>query len=259
MRLGQYLLAATMVTVMGSSSTWASTVYDAVSDFSLASNQGVNNVWSYGYETNPGGAFTLLGIGTDLSTVNDGAAFSALPAIEWKGDIGATLATFGYPGYNESFPFIRKITNNSTVTVFSSVQPPDFLHFHAAFPDIGSSATSAAPVLRFTAPASATYDLTGLFESLDPNINDDVALLLNDVVLSASNFTTAEAQLVLDRQITLTAGDRLDFYVGSGTDGTASGDSTGLRLRIAQVPEPASLTLLCVGIFMVSRRRLITS
>ena len=62
-----------------------------------------------------------------------------------------------------------------------------------------------------------------------------------------------------DPFLTVAIGDKIDFVVGRGTNGTYFNDSTALSATFTFVPEPASLIIWgligACGFFAVRRRR----
>jgi hypothetical protein len=78
----------------------------------------------------------------------------------------------------------------------------------------------------------------------------DVHVLLNGVSLYAGGITAYGQTLVFDTTQAFTAGDRIDFAVGWGSNANFNDDSTGFTatLSTAPVPEPTSLVLMALGV-----------
>jgi len=207
----------------------ASTIYDAAADFSFASNP--NNVWTYGFKTTLGGAFTAY---TQTTT------FSGLQI--WTTNIGNTLT----PSVNFN-PTAVDIP--AVGTVFRSRQ----VNLH---PGPGLE----LGVLRFTAQVAGDYTLTSSFNmrSNGGTASTDVHVRLNNVASFDDIVTGFNQQRNFNATYTLAAGDKIDFLVGA--NGNFNGDTTELRARLelAPVPEPESWAMLLAGLavtgFAVRRR-----
>jgi hypothetical protein len=185
--------------------------YNAVNDFSLASNPNVP--WSYGSLSNfTGGTFTL----------NTMAKRDQL----FPGEIGWWNGQFPPNGVQ-----LAKNTTGSTVHYETIVQPPDLLEVDGE---------SKIADVRWVAPATGVYDITGRFQRIDNCGCEpvEVAIVKNGATMlfDAHGFTVFNAQLPflpsLPR-IALSAGDVLDFAEGPDHGGSSSFDSTGLAVNIS--------------------------
>jgi hypothetical protein len=181
--------------------------YNAVTDFSKTSNP--TGVWSYGWESSLGGAFTR----------NTGER-SPYPGIDtWEGpDAGSDF----------NFPFVTFNHAGITLDYASGIsQPPNMLNLHPGL-------TGKVSVVRWTAPASGTYSATGLFQGIDTrNTTSDVHVLQNSSTsLHSANINGFGNQSPFNFTRDLAAGDTLDFVVGWG-NGNYQADSTGLAVTIA--------------------------
>jgi hypothetical protein len=235
----------------------ASITYSAVGDFSASSNP--NGVWSYGYEDTLGGAFTLFAYYNGPNTVPNGT------------DLNAWATAAGFPAASAT-PYIGEDNNPTTDATFNL--PPNLLLMHPGQP--GGSPAPVYAVVRWTAPATGTVNVSGLFSTaFDPTTcsgapgslcgTSDVHILDNGVDRGLFNFTgsapfTDPFSLVLS----VSSGDTIDFVVGPGTDNDYNGDATGLGVTISSVPEPATVWcfgagLLALGLVRRYRRRMATA
>jgi hypothetical protein len=211
----------------------AGAIYNAAADFSLAGNP--NGVWSYGYETTLG-TFTAYTLSTNAFGGN--GLLSA-----WY--INNSLLA-------PDLPAVIKNTSGSTLTWGTVVQPADMLDLHPGqFGELS--------VVRFTAPADASYIFSGLLQGLDTgNTTTHVFAQINGFSGATFPINLFGAFVPIDGTLALSAGDRVDFLVDFGADGNFFNDSTGLQLTVESVPEPGTWTLLVAGIGLLgafARRR----
>jgi hypothetical protein len=229
----------------------ADLTFNAAADFSTASNP--NGPWSYG-TTGP----TLTGPFALFSTLElniDGAA-------GWNGWVG-TESQFG-----DHFPAVSKNTTNVTLTPPNTVLLPGEMILHPA-PDSSFGGDGAYAVVRFTAPAAGVFSLDTVFEGRSPTnegfpegTTTDVHVLLNGVSLfdGAVNGFGPSSDQSFATSLNLHVGDRIDFAVGIGSDGSFLNDSTGLDAIITNaVPEPSTATMtsilaICSGLAVWRRR-----
>jgi len=110
-------------------------------------------------------------------------------------------------------------------------------------------------VVRWTAPSSGAFFITGKFEGLD-STTTDVHILLNGGTLLSGSIRSNGAAVPFTLTTGVNAGDHLDFVVGFCPNDYFF-DSTGLAATIAPVPEPNSFALVIVGlfVFVILRRR----
>lgn len=218
-RFSRGLLVAVVLCASGSGA-WAAITYSAQNDFSLASNP--NGVWTYGTT-----GTSLTGpLATHAAT---DSAISGIP--NWSGWVG-TQSMFG-----NFYPFTAKNYGAASISETDVVILPGMLTQHPA-PNGGYS------VVRFTAPASGSYYLNAVFEGREfqgqgPGTNADVHVLHNGVALFNAvviGFGTPSDQHFYTA-INLTAGDRIDFSVGFGTNSTFLGDTLSLQATLTAVPE----------------------
>lgn len=171
----------------------ANVIYSAAHDFSTRLNP--NAVWSYGFTTSVGGAFTLY--------TNPGTTFFS-GEVGWFGPIPGA----GGPGY----PLV--VAQPSVI--------PDVL-------DMGPGPSSYT-VVRWTAPSRGCWDVVGQFFGTGLTTGD-VHVLRNGAPLFDSPLNgseTASFSLAID----VAAGDTVDFVAGPGPDGNNDSDPTGFNVTI---------------------------
>jgi uncharacterized repeat protein (TIGR01451 family) len=199
--------AASSGTVVVTDTTLTVVAQDIATSFSGTSNP--NGVWSYGQYVESPPAFSLL-TGQD-------AAFPTCSLPYWS--------DAGYPDV---------IANNtgSTVSCGTVTVPTDMLWMHPT--DTGG--TDAA--VRWTAPASGTYEITGSYSALDATSTTDSILVNGTSVFSTficnpgngKTCNTVNTLTPFSVVETLTAGSTVDFTVNCCTQPgqTFLFDSTGL-------------------------------
>jgi hypothetical protein len=237
MRLQQALSGLSVFIALSTITPRASAdlTFNAAADFSTTSNP--NGVWSYG-TTGP----TLTGPFTLFSTTN----FNLGGANGWNGWVGTETAFGG------SFPLVSKNTTSMTLTPPNTVLLPGEMIVHPG-PDPAFGGDSAYAVVRFTAPTAGIFSLDTVFEGRSPTdqgfpagTTTDVHILLNGVALfngEVNGFGPASDQS-FESSLDLHVGDRLDFAVGVGSNGSFLNDSTGLDATISNaVPEPSTFTM----------------
>jgi hypothetical protein len=219
-------MAAFAAGVLLIESNCSAVIYDAAADFSLTANPA--GVWSCGYSTTLGGAFTLNG---EVYADSSGLYL-------WrKTGSGQNGPAFVYnPTAN---PII--ITGPSDLAVWNPYQ-------------LSSSPGSVGmeySVLRFTAPGTGQYRVAGAFSSVDRyfGATTDVHVLKNNSSLHDGTVMGITSVSSFDQVILLNAGDWLDFVVGVGSYG-GGWDSTGLDARVTPIPEPASMGLFGLGLLI---------
>ncbi|HEX8071742.1 MAG TPA: FG-GAP-like repeat-containing protein [Pyrinomonadaceae bacterium] len=190
--------------------------YDAVTNFSIATNP--SGVWSYGYTVTRGSApFNFY---TD-------ARVDIIPGIDvWRGNLDP-----------DGSPVVAHNKTGSTIVSGSVTLPPDVLDMH---PGPGGENS----VTRWTAPVAGTYRVNGRFQGLDVTTTD-VAILRNSVTtLFSGNVNGFGNSVLFDLNVTVAAGDTIDFSVGFGGNNFFS-DSTGLAATLTLAgncsPPPSGL------------------
>jgi len=244
LKLSMTNLLTVIVMFAGGSHAWAATIYSAQNDFSKTSNP--SGVWSYGTTgTTLTGTFTVH--------TNTVTGISSIP--NWDGWTGTQ------PMFGNNYPFTAKYTGATPASEHDVVILPGMLTQHPA-PNGGYS------VVRFTAPATDAYLLNAVFEGREfqgqgPGTNADVHVLRNGVALFNAvviGFGTPSDQ-PFATSLNLTAGDRIDFSVGFGPNGTFLGDTLSLQATLTVVPEPSSVVLFAIGALAIalSRRRMLAT
>lgn len=176
--------------------------YDIVGDFSTNNNP--NGLWSYGWETNEGGAFQFL---TDPSTGPGDVA-------GW--DNGG--ATVYYCVVDKDFS--TNSIQNGTVLYY-----PDTLHMDPQ---------SYAVMVRFIAPAAGTYNVAGFFRLQDTGTAPhDLSVVLNSNLTAYYVYTSdgqTGQQYPFQFPCSLAQGETVDFVVAANGGWTFLG--TGLEATI---------------------------
>ena len=204
-------ILAGWVVLLGSAQGWAIT-YNAVNDFSLSSNP--NGQWSYLYDT---------GSGPQLLPYAQANAVGVMGLNQWWN--------------GEATPNSLSVWQNAsggTVSYLSIVDPPNLLWLDPQ---------SHTVIVRWTAPLSGTWDVTGLFQGINGGEQPhNVEILENySTVLLAPTTMSSYGQVVpFNQPVSLIAGNTIDFMVAA--TGGYHNLSTGLSASIA--PLTATITLL---------------
>jgi prepilin-type N-terminal cleavage/methylation domain-containing protein len=210
---GDYSYDSTQVTATINAHP-APPTYDVAADFSAVNNP--NAPWSYGYSTTLGGPLTLY-----TNTLNWGGLNV------WLYNIASIV-----PQVHQN-PTSNTI-NNGTVQIGP--------HGFGLHPGPGGEYS----VARLTVPLTGLYHLTGSFFG-----EDNVGGTTTDVHILTNGVSVLDAEVTgfglgtgpsFDFQVTLNAGDPVDFAVGYGTDGSFQYDSTGLSAQIVALTPPLILT-----------------
>ena len=157
---------------------------------------------------------------------------------------GSLLEGWHFP--NDFFvPAVLVNPTSNTIPALSFPVAPHQIFMHEG--GIGSSGFSPPfynAILRFTAPSSGQYMITGSWERLHAGITNDLVLRNGAVV-----FSSTDAHSSFNFGETLSVGDTIDFVVSRSYDGIGA-DSTGLFATVTEttaVPEPSSLCLFLGG------------
>jgi hypothetical protein len=195
--------------------------YNVAEDFSLSSNP--NCVYSYGSTatSDPESLFTL----NTFSTANQ-----PVPNIDrWHRDSPDP----------DLVPAVFGNRSNVPINYGSIVQAPSELNLHPG--PLGERS-----VVRFTAPAAGLHNISGQFIGIDTGgTTTDVLIFRRNNIGSALLFF-GSVNGYLDTEpfsitnLSLNAGDIIEFSVGFGSNGNFSADSTGLTAVIspAGLPTP---------------------
>jgi hypothetical protein len=204
----------------------ASPIYNNATDFSVTTGNPAG-VWSYGMlspgSTPDASSFTLYATPSVLASGLEvwGQAPGSLPD-----DV-----------YNPTNMVINPAGTNP-------IQPKQ-----AAF---HPGAVGEYSVFRFTSPAAGQYSLSSTFTGIDVvGTTTDVHVLDNGSSLFAGNINGYLNSASYSTTLNLAVGDRIDFVVGFGADGSFSNDSTALDATLTRqpspTPEPTTITMLVSG------------
>lgn len=201
--------ALAMVLVLLASAAASAQTYNAVTDFTLASNP--NGAWSYGFTFMPGTTFILY------TTANN----SCVPGISFWGLQIGPCGLIPEVGHNDT---------NGTVCWATDCLPPDYLVTTPGYNDQLS-------VTRWTAPAAGVYGIEGAVMGTDcvyPT-STDFHLSQNGHQLFTATIDNCDIPTSFNLRRTFAAGDTLDFTTDWGADGNVYGDGTGFRATITAV------------------------
>jgi hypothetical protein len=190
--------------------------YDFVADYSIASNP--NGTWSYGWEPYRGGPFTLMNSGwTDYSWGTQ--------------DVWSSTTAPSSPS------IALAVTDINHPTIFV---PAGTVNTHPGY--YGENA-----VVRWTAPASGTYQLEGWFTGNDHGwdwqtgvtTTTDVAILRGPFEVFSGFVESYNVPLPFLVTMPLLAGETVDLTVGFGRNGSYWHDSTGVTATFTKVSDEA--------------------
>lgn len=175
-------------------------VYEAAGDFTTTANP--NGAWTYGWSATRGSTFTNYD-----TTIDTGSL------IGWR------------RSSTQEPLFIKNITEGVVNPAGTNPIQPGQLVAHP-----GSSGENS--VLRWTAPATDVYQIAVLFEGIDTGgTTTDVAVLHGATQLFSGNVNGNGSQEVYTTIRTVSAGETIDFTVGTGGNGF-SNDSTAIDVVI---------------------------
>ena len=236
------LLVLTIVLVGGTAN--ATVIYDA-NQYFAASELGIEGnpfgPFSAGHsdESNPGG-FALFGSSEHTNSYRDSGQ--------------AKIQGYFFDN-NASDPavVVNVDPSNSVTTDYGSILGANQIMMHPG--GIGPDATAPPihdAILRFTAPTTGSYTITGDWESLHSGSTRN-SILHNGIELFSS---TADDSL-FDLTQFLNTGDTVDFVVNKNhaSGWGIGGDSTGLRVSLTTIPEPSTALLLGLGLAGIAIRK----
>ena len=204
-RLSTAVALSLLVSLAASAQT-----YDAVKDFSIASNP--NGVWSYGYLTAPRTPLILY-------TWSDN---QCLPGMSWWGVYLGGCNAMPVVGHNDTDQIICWLTN---------CLPPEFLMPQAGWNDELS-------VVRWTAPSSGTYLVRGAVMGIDcyyPTTSNFHVMYNTTKQLLRVVVDSCNSPFSFHHRMVFATGDTLDFVVDAGNDKNPTGDGTGIRFRVIKI------------------------
>jgi hypothetical protein len=240
-------VAATLLS--GASVSQAAVTLDAVADFTLFSPTGT---WSYG----------------------SGATGTSFTPFSVRGDPCAAAGLQCWTSTNPDLtPIVAKNTTGSFFQSGTMLYDPAALFLH---PGSGSDSDS---IVRFTAPATATYQVKGFFEILDTAPTGVKVIFgggsdpLQTVMLTGPAATAPDmpgGMVTFDQTVSLTAGQ--DFFFGVDNNGDFTGDAVGLAATFTAadlkntpvIPEPGTWASMLLGFgalgaVLRARRRAVTA
>ena len=200
--------------------------YNARNEFAITQG-GTNGLWRYGYSASQvDNSFTEFVANDTLSAC--GGQF-----LRWLVSNPDT---------------VPQIAAHNLGATCSNV-PGNAIFIHPGQTVLGGGDPVRRAVVRWTAPANGTYQLTGSLQRQNASATADLKIIKNaatmseSVVFSGSNVSSI--QLAYNVIVTVTAGDNLDFSVGDGGNGYNS-DASSIAINISQpvttcITTPANL------------------
>ncbi len=235
--MGRQILYALVLAaaIAGTGATARAATYDIASDFLTGPGNNPNGVWSYGFTPT-------------VPVITPGVP----PALVLY-DVSGT-DTCGHPFWNSSVvqslgaPAVFDNPTGGALNCGIYVHPAHTAAFHPGQQDQFS-------IYRFTTPSAGNYALDATFTVLDPATGGtDVHILNNGTQIYSADNTGGPTGTVFgsyNQNLSLAAGDLIDFAVGYGRDNSFFSDSTGINASLttgAAVPEPSTLLFLAAGL-----------
>ena len=192
--------------------------YNARDEFALTQG-GTNGFWNYGYSTSDlDNTLNLFTVGPDTDTV---AGCSGGVFERWRINNSDT---------------IPQIARHNPALTCSNV-PSNAVFMHPGF-------NNQRAVLRFNAPVSGTFQVTGTFQKQNPSATSDLKIIKNATLPGETVLYTGTIGAVYQQSFNFTvmiaAGDKIDFSVGDGDNGQNS-DGSSIAVTIGE-PVTACLT-----------------
>lgn len=158
-----------------------------------------------------------------------------------------TSGTFGVP-------FVLANISSGTTSMTAFGYAGTMVPSHAMLVHPGNNATFDKTVVRWTAPASGTYDISATWTDLPAAGNgEDVHIIISGTsVFDAVNDDPTPTSQSFTAMF-LAAGATVDFV--TGMNGSFGSDSTLLAASISLVPEPTTMVLMVMSIFGIGWRR----
>ncbi len=179
--------------------------------------------WSYGYRANY--------FGTDFTLFAQPPEEHTNAALGGAFGIDPVDALEGWQQPDGFWPIITTNVSGKPARFSSGLVPlaADELFIH---PGNGFSYNSAA-IVRWTAPASATYEISAAWRDLDPINGDGIGahIVVNGASVFDQNLGTGGSASDA-RVVSLSTGDMVDFVVDPGPVGNQISDSSGLKILI---------------------------
>lgn len=187
--------------------------YDAVRDFSIASNP--NGVWSYGYLTELRTPLILYTSSDDL----------CLPGMSFWGLLVGPCTLIPAVAHNDTSQIYCWLTN---------CVPPDYLFIQGGY-------NGELSVVRWTAPAPGEWKVSGAVMGIDcayPTSSGFHLILNTNHTLLSAPIDSCNAPLTFENRLRMTTGSTLEFVVDWGRDQSTIGDGTGIQFKVRRVPNP---------------------
>ena len=239
--MGRQILHALVLAaaIAGTAATAQAATFDIASDFSTTTNP--KDPWSYGFAP---------------PVITPGVP-PALVLYDVKGTDGC-----GRPFWNSSVvqslgaPAVFDNPTANPLNCGIYIHPAHTAGFHPG-------PNGEFSIYRFTTPSAGNYALDATFIVLDTG-GTDVHILDNGTQIYSADSTglpSGNTFGAFNQNLSLAAGDVIDFAVGVGADGNFFSDGTGVNATLttgAAVPEPSTLLLLAAslpGLGFIRRRK----
>ena len=214
--------------IAGTAATAQAATYDISSDFVTGVGNNPNGVWSYGFAPPPAVSVPPALVLYDRSG-NDSCG-----RLLWNSSVVQSLGA----------PANFANQTGGPLVCGAYVQPAHSAGFHPG-------PNGEWSIYRFTTPSAGNYALDATLFILDGG-GTDVHILDNGAEIFGGIITpTSPGPLHFSRNLSLAAGELIDFGVGVGSDGNFFSDGTGINATLttgAAVPEPSTLLLLAAGL-----------